>query len=186
MDGPDGALAIPLGRDVVTDADPSFSALLEAQLDRSFRLATVILGSAIEAEEAVGEAAISAWRGRGRLRDLQRFDAWFGRIVVNECRDRLRARRRHPVALLAASEVIDGQPDGVDFRDAVHARDALSRAFETLEPDERIVLVLRFWNDLTVEMIADRLEIPSGTVKSRLHHASGRLRTALAAQEIDR
>ena len=73
-----------------------------------------------------------------------------------------------------------------DFREGVHARDALSRAFETLEPDERIVLALRFWRDLTVEAIADRIEIPTGTVKSRLHHATGRLRAALAASETDR
>jgi RNA polymerase sigma-70 factor (ECF subfamily) len=62
----------------------------------------------------------------------------------------------------------------------------MSRAFETLEPDERIVLVLRFWLDLTVEAIAERVGIPAGTVKSRLNHATGRLRSALAAMEVER
>jgi RNA polymerase sigma-70 factor (ECF subfamily) len=187
MDGRDGALAIPIGRDRVTDEAGSFASLVEGRLDRSFRLATVILGSSIEAEDAVADAALAAWRSRGRLRDIDRFDAWFGRVLVNVCRDRLRARRRRPVVEMPFGEVgVAGRAGSADFRDGVHARDALSRAFETLEPDERIVLVLRFWQDLTVEAIAERVGIPAGTVKSRLSHATGRLRTALAAMEVER
>jgi len=188
MDGPEGALAFPIGRDRVTDEAAGFAALIEGQLDRSFRLATVILGSAIEAEDAVADAALAAWRSRGRLRETDRFEAWFGRILINTCRDRLRARRRHPVAEMPAAEVGGGSAAGgaSDFREGVHARDAMNRAFESLEPDERIVLVLRFWHDLTVEAIAERVGIPTGTVKSRLHHATARLRSALSVQEADR
>ncbi len=188
MDGPDGALPYPIGRGLVTDEAGTFAALVEPQLDRSFRLATVILGSAIEAEDAVADAALAAWRSRDRLRDSGRFEAWFGRIVVNGCRDRLRARGRRPVVLLTADKV-DGEgstDNAADFRERVHARDAMRRAFETLEPDERIVLVLRFWHDLTVDAIAERLAIPAGTVKSRLHYATMHVRGALTSAEDDR
>jgi RNA polymerase sigma-70 factor, ECF subfamily len=185
VDGPGGALAIRIGRERVT-TEPPFAALIEGQLDRSFRLATVILGSAIEAEDAVADAALAAWRSRSHLRDAGRFEAWFGRILVNVCRDRLRSRARHPITEMQASGVGGPELDSADFRDAVQSRDALSRAFETLEPDERIVLVLRFWHDLTIEAIADRVGIPIGTVKSRLHHATGRLRAALSAAETER
>ncbi len=186
MDGPDGALAIPLERGRVIDDRADFAALLDARLDRAFRLATVILGSAIDAEDAVADAALAAWRSRSRLRDPDRFEAWFARILVNVCRDRLRARRRRPVAETSAAELggpADRGASGVDFREGVAARDLLNRAFETLEPDERIVLVLRFWHDLPIDAIANRLAIPSGTVKSRLHNATARLRAALAGQE---
>jgi RNA polymerase sigma-70 factor (ECF subfamily) len=188
MDGPDGTVAMSIGRKLVTDEAATFAALIETQLDRSFRLATVILGSAIEAEDAVADAALAAWRSRDRLRDADRFEAWFGRIVVNGCRDRLRARRRRPVVEMPAAVVAEaaGLTHEADFRDGVHARDTLSRAFETLEPDERIVLVLRFWHDLTVEAIAERVGIPAGTVKSRLSHATARLRGVLAAMEVER
>ena len=188
MDGAFRARAIPVGRsgDAVT-AEPPFAALLEEELDRSYRLAAVILGSALEAEDAVADAALAAWRSRSRLRDAERFDAWFGRIVVNVCRDRLRARRRLPIAAMPAAELADGtRRDAPDFRDAIHARDAMSRAFETLEPDERIVLALRFWHDLTIDSIAARVGVPAGTVKSRLHHAMERLRAAIAAEETAR
>ncbi len=189
MDAAHAAQAVPLGRDRMTVESIPFAELVEGQLDRAFRLATVILGSAIEAEDAVADAALLAWRSRGRLREVDRFEAWFGRIVVNVCRDRLRSRRRHPVAEMPASEVggnAGSSGQTADFRDSVHARDAMSRAFETLEADERIVLVLRFWHDLTVEAIAERVGIPAGTVKSRLHHATNRLRTALTVLEGDR
>ena len=190
MDGPRDAIAISSGRAgaAVTAGATAFADLVEAQLDRSYRLATVILGSALEAEDAVADAALAAWRARSGMRDPDRFEAWFGRIVVNGCRDRLRARRRHPVAALPAAEIGSGlpAPDAADFRDDVHAREEMSRAFESLEPDERIVLVLRFWRDLTVEAIAERVGVPVGTVKSRLNHATTHLRAALAVGEVGR
>jgi RNA polymerase sigma-70 factor (ECF subfamily) len=170
----------------VTDAADAFARLVEGQLDGAFRLATVILGSSLEAEDAVADAALSAWRSRSRLREADRFEAWFGRIVVNACRDRLRSRRRHPVAELSPDAIADPSETRTDFRDVVHARDAMSRAFEVLEPDERIVIVLRYWHDLSVDAIAARVGIPAGTVKSRLHHATGRLRAALTVAEGDR
>jgi RNA polymerase sigma factor (sigma-70 family) len=170
----------------VTDAPDAFARLVEGQLDRAFRLATVILGNAIEAEDAVADATLSAWRARGRLREADRFEAWFSRILVNTCRDRLRARRRHPVGQLTADEVRRPAEGEVDFRDIVHARDAMSRAFEVLDPDERIVIVLRYWQDLPVDAIAERIGIPAGTVKSRLHHATERLRAALTIAEGER
>jgi RNA polymerase sigma-70 factor (ECF subfamily) len=147
----------------------------------------VILGSAIEAEDAVADSALAAWRSRRQLHDPARFEAWFGRILVNACRDRLRSRRRHPVAEMPRSEIGGPARTAIpDLGDDLARRDAMSRALESLEPDERIVLVLRFWHDLTVEAIADRIAIPAGTVKSRLHHATTRLRAALAVQEAER
>jgi len=172
---------------LVTRSADEFSALTERHLDSAYRLATVILGDAMEAEDAVHDAAISAWRGWSGLRDPDRFDAWFGRILVNACRDRLRSRRRRPVVELTPERI--GGADGLVLTDGIEsiaARDALARAFAVLDADERIVVVLRFWLDLTVEAIAERTGTPSGTVKSRLHHALGRLRTALTIAENDR
>jgi RNA polymerase sigma-70 factor (ECF subfamily) len=60
-------------------------------------------------------------------------------------------------------------------------RDALARALERLTPDHRMVVVLRFYADLPIEAIAQRLGEPSGTVRSRLHHALRALRAAYDA-----
>jgi RNA polymerase sigma-70 factor, ECF subfamily len=172
---------------VVRDRADEFSALTDRHLDGAYRLATVILGDAMEAEDAVHDAAIAAWRGWSSLRDADRFEAWFGRIVVNTCRDRLRSRRRRPVVeLLPALEGELRRPDRPDATESIAARDAIGRALSVLEPDELIVVVLRFYRDLQVDAIAARMGIPVGTVKSRLHHATQRLRAALAATGDDR
>jgi RNA polymerase sigma factor (sigma-70 family) len=145
-------------------------------LDRSFRLAGLILGNAHEAEDAVQDALVVAWQGFDNLRDADRFAAWFDRIVVNGCRDRL--RRRGTVRFIPIDASID--PAGPDpFRDLIE-RDALLEGLSRLPPDERIVIVLRYWADLPLDGIANRLGWPLGSVKSRLHRALGRLRTGIS------
>ena len=173
--------------DIVTSRHEAFANVMERQLDAAYRLAAVILGDAAEAEDAVHDAAVSAWRSRDLLRDPARFEAWFSRIVVNGCRDRLRARRRHAIVELPAAALdVAGAREHPDPLGALAARDSIARGFALLEPDERIVLVLRFWRDLPIDEIAERTGVPSGTVKSRLHHALARLRSALAVDEVTR
>ena len=105
------------------DPTATFARLLDRSLDRQYRLATAILGDPIEAEDAVHDAALVAWRGFGKLRDVDRFDAWFGRILVNGCRDRLRARRRRPIigALPMLGNLDAGRGQGGSARDPVTA-----------------------------------------------------------------
>ena len=73
----------------------AFSDLAERHLADSYRLASLILGDRDEAQDATHDAFVAAWKSWGSLRDPARFEAWFGRILVNVCRDRLRHRRRH-------------------------------------------------------------------------------------------
>lgn len=170
------------------DRATAFSALLDRGLDSHYRLAAVILGDPIEAEDAVPDAALVAWRGFAALRERDRFEAWFGRILVNGCRDRLRVRKRRPtIVAIEASWVLDR-----DVREEVETgpdlgdRDELARAFARLDPDHAVLIALRYYVDLTVPDIASRLGIAEGTVKSRLHHALRRLRAAVAESEESR
>ena len=160
---------------VTRDRTASFEALALSQLDQSYRLAALILRDPEEAEDATHDALVHAFRNRRSLRDLDRFEAWFGRIVLNVCRDRLRRRRRQ--------SSVDLSPDLADARgdvaEPIVEREALERAFGRLSPDHRVAIVLRYYLDLTVDQIADRVGVPSGTVKSRLFHAIGELRTEL-------
>ena len=169
---------------VVDGRADDFRRLLERRLDASYRLAGVILGDQTEAEDAVHDAALAAWRGYRDLRDAARFDAWFRRILVNGCRDRLRARARRRVVDVGRELVEADHPRIADASEATAVRDALERAMDALSPDEQVVIAMRFHADLTVPAIAEALGIPEGTVKSRLHNAMGRLRAALL--EADR
>jgi RNA polymerase sigma-70 factor (ECF subfamily) len=170
----------------VTSRRDAFAVLIERQIDGAYRLAAVILGDAGEAQDAAHDAALAAWRNRDLLRNVSSFEPWFTRIVVNVCRDRLRARRRHRIVDLGhevGPEV--AQPGATtDPGTVLAARDAMGRALAVLEPDELIVVVLRFYRDLPVDAIADRIGVPSGTVKSRLHNAIRRLRVAVEAGEL--
>ena len=74
----------------------AFSRLLDRSMDRSLRLAAVILCNREEAEDAMADAALRAWQHVSSLRDPAKFDAWFSRILVNVCRDRLRTAGARP------------------------------------------------------------------------------------------
>ena len=156
----------------------AFSALLDGSVDRSFRIASVILGNRADAEDAVGDAALRAWQHVTSLREPAKFDAWFTRIVVNVCRDRLRHRR--PVSVLES----DPPTEADAFAESVE-RAALHQALATLTPEHRAVVALHYLEGLTVEAIAEQLGIPSGTVKSRLHYGLGELRAAYDAASRD-
>jgi RNA polymerase sigma-70 factor (ECF subfamily) len=146
------------------------------ELDRAYRLAGFILADAREAEDATQDALARAWRQRRSLRDLERAQAWFDRILVNVCRDRLRQRRPR----VRWADVDEGLPSpAADPFAALLARDAVLRGMSGLPVDQRIVVLLRFWADLPVDAIAERLGVPAGTVKSRLHYAMRGMRAAL-------
>ena len=156
------------------DSGEVFRRLSNRHVQSAYRLALAILGDDLEAEDATQDAFTSAWRQRATLRDPDKFEAWFGRILVNGCRDRLRRRarvRRLPDAR-EEEQVADPASAALD-------RDVLGRALASLDPDRRIVVILRFWADLSVDDIAARLAIPAGTVKSRLHSSMRALRAAL-------
>ena len=119
----------------------------------------MILGDRVEAEDAVHDAAVAAWRGFAELRDPDRFHAWFRRILVNCCRDRLRARARHRITDVGREPVESEHPLVKDASERAAVRDALARALDTLKPDEQTVVALRFHADLTVPAIVDGLGI---------------------------
>lgn len=168
----------------VVDARGGLARRIELELDRSFSLARAILGDEGEAEDAVQDACLTAWQRANSLRDPDRFEAWFGRILVNGCRDRLRRRQRQQVRAIALQAEWRGEAGGPDPAAASHLSERdLDAAFDRLDPDHRTVVLLRFWQDLALDEIADRLDVPLGTVKSRLHYALRLLRTDLEATD---
>jgi RNA polymerase sigma-70 factor (ECF subfamily) len=156
------------------NAEEAVGALLLSGLDAAYRLATCILRDRVAAEDAVQEAALRAWSMRRGLRDPDRVDAWFARIVVNTCRAELARRSRRP-----AQAVIDL---AVGADSSWELRDEVGRAVACLTPDEQIVVAMRYGRDLTVPQIAHQTGIREGTVKSRLHNANEHLRAAFEAE----
>jgi RNA polymerase sigma-70 factor (ECF subfamily) len=126
-----------------------------------------------DAEDIAQEALIRAWTHRDSLRDRDRLAGWLARIVRNEAaRD---ASRRRPEPTLADPHAA-ADDEGIS---AVAGRADLGRCLRRLEADERLLLHLRYAQDLTQATIARSLNLPEGTVKVRLHRARGKLRGLL-------
>lgn len=162
----------------------SFSTLISGSLDRMTRTSMAILGHEADARDAVADTIASVWRELPRLRDVAAFEAWSQRILVHECRRTLRRRARvrvREVDIAAAGSVPQGRASGLP--DGVARRQALERAFERLDADDRALLVLHHLEGRPVADLAAILDIPIGTAKSRLHHARAALEQALARED---
>ena len=127
----------------------AFRRLAMDHLDESYRLARAIMGNRDDGEDAAHDAFVQAWRQWDKLRDSARFEAWFGRILINTCRDRLRHAKRR-----AGSDL---SPDLASDHDALgHAddRDQIATALGHLSVDHRVVVALRYYRDLSTRQIA--------------------------------
>ena len=165
----------PAGEGVAADRAGAFRRLAEEHLDASYGLASAILGDASEAQDAVHDAYVIAWRKWDTLRDRAKFEPWFRSILVNTCRNRLRTWRRHPqVALPDEPAIPVGDETGI-----VHDHAVLDRAFGGLSADDQLVIILRYFLDLAADDMAKLLGVRPGTVGSRLNRATARLRQAL-------
>jgi RNA polymerase sigma-70 factor, ECF subfamily len=156
----------------------AFRRLADEHLDASYRLSRAILRDPGEAQDATHDAFVQAWRKWSTLRDPARFERWFDRILVNTCRNRLRASSRQATDISAEVVAASGDPFG-----QAHDRDALGTAIAQLSPDHQVVVALRYYRDLTIDDIASRLGIQAGTVQSRLHYALKRLHEAIEAAD---
>lgn len=153
----------------------AFELIVLAKGEPLFRTALAILGNEADARDATQEAFISSWRSFSGLRDLDRFDAWLGRILINECRMTLRKRRR------VREVAVDDSPDSAERSDSSAAADTtdFDAAFARLTVDQRAMLVLHHLHGYGVREIGTWLGIPSGTVKWRLNRARNALREEL-------
>jgi RNA polymerase sigma-70 factor (ECF subfamily) len=153
-------------------ASADYVRLATAQLDSAYRLAGYLLGDGAAAQEAARAALIRAWQFWPELTDVERFPAWFERLVVQVCLARM--GRRKPAADAAAS------PSADVFR-SMAEDDEIARAVAKLAPQHRAVIVLRYWQDLPLDQVAERLGVPFTAAESRLYDALKALASELDA-----
>lgn len=156
----------------------AFVALGDASYPRLLGIARLILRDDAAAADAAQEALTSAWLHVRAVRDPDRFDAWLNRLTVHAAYREARRRKRRLVEIRV--EIID-LADARDPVATVDARDELERAFRRLQPQQRAVLVMHHYLQLSDAEAAAVLGVPVGTVKSRLSRAMQALRAALEA-----
>jgi RNA polymerase sigma-70 factor (ECF subfamily) len=156
----------------------AFDALARTVGDGCMAIAYRILRDVDRADDAVQATLIVAWRELRTLRDPDRFIPWLHRILTNECYAEAKRRRRWSAQIRVLP--MSGAYDSGDIS-AINDRDQLDRAFRRLTVEQRSVLVFHHYVGLPLSEVADRLGIPLGTAKSRLHHATNALRASLEA-----
>ena len=162
----------------------AYGALIQEHQTIAFRTAYLITASAADAEDAVQEAAVKAYRALGRFRAGKPFRPWFLAIVANEARNRRRsAGRRERLALRAAEDPLSGgavpSPEAAILE--AEQRAELLAAVEGLREEDRLAIACRYFLGLSEEETAAALDWRRGTVKSRTARALDRLRTHLEA-----
>jgi RNA polymerase sigma-70 factor, ECF subfamily len=156
----------------------AFARLVDRHYDRCARVALRILGNREDAEEAVQDAFLRAFRALASYEDRERFQAWLTRILVNQCRT-IRARVNRREEVFSALEIADaelfavhGEPDA--------GWPELERALAQLPPEQREAIVLRYSDDLTYEEMARVTGAGESALKMRVQRAFARLRGLLS------
>lgn len=158
--------------------EEAFDALARMVGDRCMAIAVRILRDAHLAEDAVQAALVVAWRELRTLRDPDRFEPWLHRILTHECYAEARRRTRWSANIRVLP--VEETREAADIL-TVNDRDQLERAFRRLTLEQRAVIVFHHYLGLPLVEVAERLGIPLGTAKSRLHHATSALRASLEA-----
>ena len=149
-----------------------FSRRVLAMENRLYRVSCGLLRNPQDRLDAAQEAVIRAWERIGSLRRSEYFETWLTRILINVCYDMLRARKNIvPLEELAEQPA----PEGADRE--------LHDAIRKLDGELRIVVVLHYMEGYRLREIAEMLELPTGTVKTRLARAKKQLRIQLEEGE---
>jgi RNA polymerase sigma-70 factor (ECF subfamily) len=156
----------------------AFAQLVKASAPRLKGVAYLILRDAHRAEDALQDALLLAWRDLRALRDPDAWDAWLRRLTVRACYKVAEKERRrykaelHVIPDSGASRTPDASAD-------VAERDWVLGELGRLDIDRRMVLVLHYYLDLALPEVAEILDIPYGTVTSRLHRGLEEMRASM-------
>ena len=165
----------------MADADPTLTQLFQANRQGLAGAVRSVLGPSADVTELLQEAFLKCWKHQDQVAGVQNLKAWIFRIALNTGRDlRETAWRRKRQGLPEDDTGLAGneqRPDEIVEHDERLQR--LRGAMQQLRDEEKEVFLLRQNGDMTYEEIAEALEIPSGTVKTRMRLALSRLRTVL-------
>lgn len=162
----------------VTAERRDFDSLIGPHVESGFRYAVSLLQDPDEARDAVQDAQIKAWRSLGQLRDPAQARTWFFSIIKNQCRSTMRKHwwslGRNPLVGVR-----------VEWREDAVARSLdIDAAMKRLPPDDRGILHLHFFQDLTLEETAKVMGISVGAARSRLYRAARKLRPNLTEEDL--
>lgn len=162
--------------------------LMERHYRRLYRIALSYLRQPEDALDTVQETFVKAFQNADRWDGSVEAGPWLSRVVVNQSIDRWRRNRRRQATFTPlvegdhAPSLADDAPAPDRHVHGLEVRDRLARALESLPERQRAVVVLRHYQEMSLDEIAETLGMRLGTVKSSLHRALGRMRQGLQGE----
>lgn len=159
----------------------AFTDLVRRHQQRVYTLCLRVLGDADAAADVAQDTFLTVLRKLDSFRGEAAFTTWLHRVAVNACYDELRRKQRRPVLHVALEEGFEREPGppAPDHADEVAGTRDTAAALATIPQEFRVALVLADVQDMAYEQIAQVLDVPVGTVKSRVHRGRIALATAL-------
>jgi RNA polymerase sigma-70 factor (ECF subfamily) len=162
----------------------AFEILVRRHEKTIFNLVYRMLGDYDEAAEISQEVFLSAFRAVGQFRGEANFSTWLYRIALNHASTRRRSlgtRQQRMLPIESANPLSDPEPGPPEILEKQEIRERVQLALNQLDPEDAAVILLRDLQDVPYDEVARMLEIPVGTVKSRLHRARQALKLRLAS-----
>ena len=163
--------------------EQAFAELIEQYKLPIYKTAKSILKDEDDVCDAIQDTALSIYKNIPNLKNEEYFKTWVIRITINKCYDILKKHKLNNEKMLRAQE--DVSELHTNFDNNVILQTDLQTTLELLEEDLKIVTVLYYYNDLSISEISDILNIPKGTVKSRVFRAREKLYEILSNEEVD-
>jgi RNA polymerase sigma-70 factor (TIGR02954 family) len=149
--------------------DEAFFLLISSNKEQLYRIAYSYLKSESDALEAIQEVTFRVYKGIKKLKEASYFKTWLIRIMINYCIDEQRKRKRLVFTEKEVATTSEDSTTNIAMQDAVYK----------LKANYQKVIVLKYYEDLTVQQIASVLEKPEGTIKTWLHKALKQLKAIL-------
>ena len=163
--------------------EQAFAELIEQYKLPIYKTAKSILKDEDDVCDAIQDTALSIYKNIPNLKNEEYFKTWVIRITINKCYDILKKHKLNNEKMLRAQE--DVSELHTNFDNNVILQTDLQTTLELLEEDLKIVTVLYYYNDLSISEISDILNIPKGTVKSRVFRAREKLYEIFSKEEVD-
>lgn len=151
--------------------EQEFITVVSEASDLMYRLAYGILHNETDAEDAISESVLKAWENIDNIHNVSRLKNWLLSIVVNESKNMYKKIKRE-VAVERIFEYLDATEVKNENSDILYI-------LESLKMEQRIVIIMHYFNEMSVKEIAEVLHISTGTVKSRLNRARNNLKLIL-------
>ncbi len=165
----------------------AYTQLVERYQEAMIRLAFTFLSNWEDAREAAQDAFVKAYGALGNFRSESRFSTWLYRILANHCKDQLRKRKiRQHLIFWQPKEAGEPEPQAVIHRHAQHdllndeLGEGIQDAMQELPVQQRSVFAMRYFEDMSLEQIAEALQLSTGAVKAHLWQAGQKMKKRLS------